>query len=302
LLFSGAPECYRYSRFGDKPLPPPEVTAKVDVWSAGCILAEAATWLVDGLDEFRHQRRAELKEIPNFQDSDCFHNGSTLLNCVKQYLHHIRDSLAAGDKLTKPLLGLICDRMLQPEPSTRITASFALHEASNLLEKHQISMQASKKKEPVFTEQITHSPPQIESRTPIEQPVDSTSPMPRLSDEFRSNVNLGDLETTSFGIPRAFANLEVPGDTLTSGNVTQTSPTLSASQEPLGISNRSNQVVGTSGEQQLPKWSVKEALKWKSDFKAGIGSSTLPFESYYADLRDRDFVGFISTNGVVSFC
>jgi hypothetical protein len=242
-------------------------------------MVEAAAWLVDELDEFRIQRKAELKQTPAFQDSDCFHDGSTLLNSVKQYIHHIPGSLAVGDKLTEPLLDMVCEQMLQAEPSMRIPAGFALQHASNLLEKQEISMRAAKKKEAVYTEDFTNSPPQIESRTPVELAVDPAPLPPRLSDEFRSNKNLGNLETTTFGPPRAVDNLVVPDETLTSGDVTQ------PPQPP-----------------KPPKWSVKEALKWKMDLKMGIGPSTLPFESFYVDLRDRDFVSFSSMDRVTSVC
>ena len=58
---------------------PRQVSSSVDVWSLGCVLTEAATWLVygeKGLNDFRKTRKAEISNDPNHQDLWAFHDGN----------------------------------------------------------------------------------------------------------------------------------------------------------------------------------------------------------------------------------
>ncbi|OCL06940.1 hypothetical protein AOQ84DRAFT_67856, partial [Glonium stellatum] len=113
----GAPECYIHE--SDMASGPFQVTPKVDIWSLGCILSEAAIWLVhgrDGLNAYRELRRQALEEI-DVSDSDCFHNGEEALPCVIKTLspQHLLENGRRNDTLTGTVLGIIEDALLPAE-------------------------------------------------------------------------------------------------------------------------------------------------------------------------------------------
>lgn len=74
--FSGAPEAY-YKDARAMGLPR-LVKPEVDVWSLGCVLFEAAVWLLEaktGLQAFRDAKNNETRNVTGFQDIDAFHDG-----------------------------------------------------------------------------------------------------------------------------------------------------------------------------------------------------------------------------------
>ncbi|KAI9695281.1 MAG: hypothetical protein M1820_008743 [Bogoriella megaspora] len=126
----GAPEGFKvdgvngqYSRY---------VSQKVDVWSLGCILAEAAVWVVTGqlgLEEFRNQR-AEMSTA--LQDLGCFHDGMKVLALVDQTLKDMVAYRRVSDPITEGLIPLIL-KMLWRE-SSRPYARELWIEARGILE------------------------------------------------------------------------------------------------------------------------------------------------------------------------
>ena len=72
---SAAPETFRGTQFQRENQV--KVTRKVDVFSLGCVLLEAAQWVVHGPEElkaFQERRKAENKSMHN-KGSYRFHNG-----------------------------------------------------------------------------------------------------------------------------------------------------------------------------------------------------------------------------------
>ena len=113
-LYVGAPECYRHDTINAATRR--QVTPKVDVWSLGCVLSEAAVWLVLGpkvLQQYRDLRKLNTKEY-GIKDSDCFHNGEVILGCVEEYLRKLPSCLQRCDIITEPVLTMIKDHMLIP--------------------------------------------------------------------------------------------------------------------------------------------------------------------------------------------
>jgi hypothetical protein len=87
----------------------------VDVWSLGCIISEFAIWIGGGyeaLNEYRQARRAAIQQIPDFQDSDCFHNGSEVLPTIKEWHEKTRLLLLeTRDTITSEIFPLIEDTL-----------------------------------------------------------------------------------------------------------------------------------------------------------------------------------------------
>lgn len=118
-LYEGAPECYRHDT--TNPATRRQVTPGVDVWSLGCILSEAAVWLVlglTGLQQYRDLRKLNAKEH-GIEDLDCFHNGEVILRCVEERLQKLPSNLQRCDIITEPVLTMIKDHMLLPRQHRR---------------------------------------------------------------------------------------------------------------------------------------------------------------------------------------
>ncbi|OCL10566.1 kinase-like protein [Glonium stellatum] len=110
----GAPECYRRNAFQAKSRL--KVTQRVDIWSLGCVLSEAAVWVVRGkigLDKYRRERREEMEQKdPDFTDLGCFHDGTEVLRVVTETHELLREDLPRSDKITEGVLELV-QRMLK---------------------------------------------------------------------------------------------------------------------------------------------------------------------------------------------
>ena len=113
---TGAPECYR-----------PEVDTEscelfvkqnVDIWSIGCVLSEAAIWVVrgmNGLKEYRRRRRLETKEIPNFEEGECFHNGVETLATVREMHQDLHEEIRRADHITQAACSMVADMLVECE-------------------------------------------------------------------------------------------------------------------------------------------------------------------------------------------
>ena len=111
-LYQGAPECYRFDTIKSRRRH--LVTSKVDIWSLGCILSEAAVWLTRGLTGLQKYRalRQENSKKHGIEDSDCFHNGEGILTCVKESLQKLPEDLRRCDEMTEPIVNMIRGDML----------------------------------------------------------------------------------------------------------------------------------------------------------------------------------------------
>ncbi|KAI1623066.1 hypothetical protein EDD37DRAFT_651254 [Exophiala viscosa] len=109
----GAPECYRFDYFDrNQKL---DVKQSVDIWSLGCVYSEIAVWVVLGkgaLVRYQRDRREETAEMNDFTDHGCFHNGETVLECVKDIHNKVFSSTRESDHITKAVIRKLLDEML----------------------------------------------------------------------------------------------------------------------------------------------------------------------------------------------
>ncbi|KAL8996225.1 MAG: hypothetical protein Q9169_004203 [Polycauliona sp. 2 TL-2023] len=113
----GAPDCFRPDNaMAREPL---AVEQSIDVWSLGCVLSETATWVAghwDYVEEYRNQRRIEIKKMGNFRENDdFFHNGGDhLLETVGTCHELLVGQVRTCDYVTKEVIKMIDNGMLQP--------------------------------------------------------------------------------------------------------------------------------------------------------------------------------------------
>lgn len=86
-----------------------------------------------GLDQFRRSRINENGINPDFQDSDCFHNGTRVLDCVQNHHEALKDSLPI-DSITYRMLDLTKETLLQS--NDRPEASNLSVRACNIIAEH----------------------------------------------------------------------------------------------------------------------------------------------------------------------
>lgn len=113
---TGAPECYRPE--GDTERCSLPVKQNVDIWSIGCVLSEAAIWVVrglNGLEEYRRRRRLETKEVPNFEEGECFHNGVETLAIVREMHRGLHDEVRRADHITRAACSMVADMLVESE-------------------------------------------------------------------------------------------------------------------------------------------------------------------------------------------
>lgn len=175
LTFSiGAPECYNPDRAIESC--PSQVRQNVDVWSLGCVLSEAAVWVVYGFEEgvlrYREQRKLETAADPRFQDGSCFHDGHKVLNAVKAQHATLQRDIRASDHVTKTVLEHLVDNMLVGDPKYRSSADFLHNKALGIIQTATDGLKLSGGD--------PSGPQQIRPRTPPELPTD-LGPSPFLS-------------------------------------------------------------------------------------------------------------------------
>ena len=87
----------------------------MDVWSIGCVLSEAAIWVVQGfpgLQEYRRRRKMETEHIPLLKDCDCFHDGEKPLATVTNLHRTLTDDCRTSDHVTAAALNSIINETL----------------------------------------------------------------------------------------------------------------------------------------------------------------------------------------------
>ena len=87
----------------------------VDVWSLGCILSEAAVWVVRGkfgLSEYRRRRGIETARVQGFRDGDCFHDGLEVLNTVTETHKNLIEEIRSSDHVTGATVDMVTKEML----------------------------------------------------------------------------------------------------------------------------------------------------------------------------------------------
>lgn len=96
-----------------------------DIWSFGCLLSLAATWLTtgfQGVQRYEKQRQCAI-DLARGINSAAFHDGEKVLPSVFEWHNHLRNCIRPGDTITAPILDLIEHRLLVFDRSLRPTAS-----------------------------------------------------------------------------------------------------------------------------------------------------------------------------------
>lgn len=130
----GAPERYNPSSKVGSP-------CSSDIWSIGCVLSEAVTWIVFGhlgIKQFRDTRRTAIEWLktqsghtltqgPKRKETsaDFFHDGTNVLQAVKQWHRLLRISIRPHDYLSESILDFVDKHLLCGKQDDRITAKKA---------------------------------------------------------------------------------------------------------------------------------------------------------------------------------
>ncbi len=185
-LPEGAPECYRFDPLTERISS--YVKQNVDVWSFGCVLSEAAIWVVRGwagLLEYRSRRARAIGEIVDFDGGDCFHNGETVLPIVRTMLQNLSNDRRNSDYITADaaLYKLIME-MLEEGPA-RPAASTLYHRSQRIITAATRGLEASAGGRP-YSEDLhsggSHSIPlHIRAQPPLQEPPGHTPHSPHQS-------------------------------------------------------------------------------------------------------------------------
>ncbi|KAF2644780.1 kinase-like protein [Massarina eburnea CBS 473.64] len=121
-----APECCRLADLQQSSI---LITPSIDIWSYGCVLSEAATWVVlgpPGRSDYEQLRKEEIKrESPDLIPSgygDCFHNGMSVLSAVNTMHKRLLERRRVSDLIIQGVTELI-DILLWTDPRERYTAT-----------------------------------------------------------------------------------------------------------------------------------------------------------------------------------
>jgi hypothetical protein len=95
-----------------------------DMWSFGCLLSLAATWLTNGfagIQYFEKRRKSALSSRPH-EFSASFHDGTNVIPEVHVWHEHLRCYIQHADHITGPVLDLVEQRLLQSDSRIRPSA------------------------------------------------------------------------------------------------------------------------------------------------------------------------------------
>lgn len=122
----------------------PRVTQKTDVWSLGCVLSEAATFVVlgrEGVLQYERVRRIALERSHN-RLSDTFHDRDNILPEVVAWHQYLRSASRRTDPFTPAILDTVDQYMLVCPESCRLGANEIFCNLKNILEKPAAEAQA----------------------------------------------------------------------------------------------------------------------------------------------------------------
>ena len=140
---SAAPE--RHIKHEEPLRAPTPVSQTIDVWSLGCVLSIAATWVVlgyQGIQQFEKLRRKAIAESQKSRrsrgakstnmDGDWFHDGVSVLADVTSWHKVLRGFVRRTDVFTIQVLDLIDQRMLRGPPTERHDAKSICNELKRI--------------------------------------------------------------------------------------------------------------------------------------------------------------------------
>ncbi|CAH0035327.1 unnamed protein product, partial [Clonostachys rhizophaga] len=221
--------------------------SEFDLWSLGCIFLECAVWVSLGergrLDFIKDRIRETDNRSDNMKSDrgDCFHDGTGVLRCVREFGQHIRDHGRRDDETTSQIFDLAL-RELLVEKYKRRSARYMYSAMKAIIdtEAHRRTNSFSNAKNGVLTRRhgsITE-PPMVAS--PISEEEHISPDTSRTDPEARS--------------PGSESNLEM--STAEHGSSQKESPTI----DDISKWIRKKKINGNTSE--LPGWeSVQAQLK-----------------------------------------
>jgi hypothetical protein len=263
------------------------VKQNVDIWSFGCILTEAAVWLIHGypgLQDFRLSRKAAISAIPEMKDGDWFHDGTKVLPIVLETMDSLEKDFRKSDGVTAAILDKLVKVMLD-EPEVRYTAKQAHTHALRILPRPNIaisSVTGPSPKSPESFPPATGATPTITDAEPL--PVQNTQNgsssnliIPSPNHERRSSLTLE--SRSSLAADRSPIRLGSP-----------ITPTPSHARSTSYVrSRRVPSQPNQPSQPELPNLDVDVAERWIRDRRAGT-QRTLPGEYLLERLATRDHV------------
>lgn len=289
------------------------VKQNVDIWSFGCILMEAAVWLIHGypgLKTFRLNREDAIKAIPEMKNGDRFHDGTNVLPVVLQTIDGLKNDIRKSDKVTEDILENLVRNMLD-EPKVRYTATQAHVHARRILRRPSMVESPVASHDPRTAESLRTvatvvRPTQIsgsDNGRPAQKPRTTVPSSVEESTATSSHASAVDAEAqlAQNTQNRNISNLNIPLQNFPNAErrSSVTSPTLVGQPLSSTVSNsttRSTSYVRPKpkpiqpGQQELPKLDVDVAERWIRDKKAGR-VRTLPGDYLLDRLATRDHVG-----------
>ncbi|KAF4990347.1 hypothetical protein FGRMN_8482 [Fusarium graminum] len=192
-----------------------------DIWSLGCVLAEALVWLGGGREAIQAAEHARRNSITTHHShlvgggySSCFHDGVAVLKCV---LYSNRDALAnllPTDNISHRMSNIIERHMLQPS-NTRTRRSMDIWNEFNKLFKSSV---ASSTQSPIHRiSPISLALPATMGKGSSYGDVTTITPPPR--SKLRDIQNLPDIEK-----PLSTSQMDPPADSSRSSTSTYREP------------------------------------------------------------------------------
>ena len=112
------------------------VSQSIDIWSFGCVLSVAATWIVLGFQGIRQYETLRSLAPANTVKGvtyDRFHDGFDVLPEVKKWHNFLRGHIRPSDTVTKKVLNLIERELLQMQHQHRMGTDELCKELARLL-------------------------------------------------------------------------------------------------------------------------------------------------------------------------
>jgi hypothetical protein len=115
---------------------PVTVRREIDIWSLGCVLSQAASWVVNGVQALEQFRRLRLKAIGNgLDDAAPFHDNGKVLSQIQDWHSYLAKVKRPTDNITTEILEVVSEDMLLDDPSDRKSAQEIWKKLESILEK-----------------------------------------------------------------------------------------------------------------------------------------------------------------------
>ncbi|KAF2734140.1 hypothetical protein EJ04DRAFT_564567 [Polyplosphaeria fusca] len=129
----GAPEFLRAEKLQTNT----HLAQAIDIWSFGCVLSMAATWMVlsfQGIRQYEASRIVASRKHWDNEAADRFHDGYDILPEVQQWHAYLMDHVRVSDSITCRVLQLVERGLLKGEAAHRLTAAQLCTELDQLLQ------------------------------------------------------------------------------------------------------------------------------------------------------------------------